>query len=76
MTGFQMSMLCFAVTLFLQIRNLTVFLMLESFLFSSREELEMLDRLPHQMSIVFNPIHWHRWTKGQWVAYANRVTKK
>lgn len=32
--------------------------------------------LPSFAEMVFHPKHWHRWTKAQWVAYANRVTKK
>lgn len=43
------------------------------FLFDVNLSIEMYRALPPPESMIYNPLHWHRWTKRQWVKYVESL---
>lgn len=58
------------------LRNESIYSSRVQFLFKTDAERRLYEALPSYDVMLFHPKHWGRWTKAQWVAYANRVTKK
>lgn len=71
-----LALCIFLLMLVFQIRNNAVFSARMQFLFKTEAERALFEALPSYDAMLFHPKHWGRWTKAQWAAYANRVTKK